>query len=275
MCRWLAYTGTPLLLEELLYKPVHSLIDQSLHAQLGAGPTNGDGVGVGWYGEHPTPGLYRSIEPAWSDRNLRELARQVRSGLFLAHVRASTGTEVQQTNCHPFRHGRWLWMHNGSIHGFKALKRELRFAVDTSLYDELAGSTDSEVFFFLALTFGLEHDPLGAVERAVGYIERVAQARGVAHAVRMTVAASDGERVWAFRYSSDGRPASLFHSVDVATLRLQFPENRILHALSDDSRLILSEPFGGLEGAWREVPQASYAIVGGGEDQIGPFSPRP
>jgi glutamine amidotransferase len=274
MCRWLAYTGTPLLLEELLYKPAHSLIDQSLHAQLGAASTNGDGVGVGWYGEHATPGLYRSIEPAWSDRNLRELARQVRSGLFLAHVRASTGTEVQQTNCHPFRHGRWLWMHNGSIQGFHAVKRDLRFAVDTSLYDELAGSTDSEAFFFLALTFGLEHDPLGAVERAVGFIERVAHAKGVKDPVRMTVGASNGERVWAFRYSSSGRPASLFHSIDVATLRMQFPENRVLHTLSDDSRLILSEPFGGLEGAWQEVPEASYAIVGGGEDQIGPFSPR-
>jgi len=275
MCRWLAYTGSPLLLEELLYKPAHSLIDQSLHAQLGAGATNGDGVGVGWYGEHAAPGLYRSIEPAWGDRNLRELARQVRSGLFLAHVRASTGSEVQQTNCHPFRHGRWLWMHNGSIQGFKAIKRELRFAVDVSLYDEMAGSTDSEVFFFLALTFGLDHDPVGAVERATGFIERTAQAKGVEHPIRMTVAASNGERVWAFRYSSDGRPASLFHSLDVATLRLQFPENRILHELSDDSRLILSEPFGGLEGAWREVPQASYAIVGGGEDRLGPFAPRP
>jgi predicted glutamine amidotransferase len=274
MCRWLAYTGTPLLLEELIYKPAHSLIDQSLHAQLGAGATNGDGVGVGWYGERAEPGLYRSIEPAWSDRNLRELARQVRSGLFLAHVRASTGTEVQQTNCHPFRHGRWLWMHNGSIQGFKALKRELRFAVDPSLYDELAGTTDSEVLFFLALTFGLEHDPLGAVERAVGYVERTAQAQGVQHPVRMTVGASDGQRVWAFRYASEGRPASLFHSVDVATLRLQFPDNRILHELSDDSRLILSEPFGGLEGAWKEVPESAYAIVGGGEDRIGSFSPR-
>ena len=275
MCRWLAYTGTPLLLEELLYKPAHSLIDQSLHARLGAGTTNADGVGVGWYGEHAAPGLYRSIEPAWSDRNLHEMARQVRSGLFLAHVRASTGTEVQQTNCHPFRYGRWLWMHNGAISHFQVLKRDLRFAVDPSLYGELAGSTDSEVLFFLALTFGLEHDPLGAVERAVGFVERVAQANGVDEPVRMTVGASNGARVWAFRYSSDGRPATLFHSVNVATLRQQFPESPILHELSDDSRLIVSEPFAGLEGAWQEVPESSYAIVGGGEDQIGRFSPRP
>lgn len=274
MCRWLAYTGTPLLLEELIYKPAHSIIDQSLHAQLGVGTTNGDGVGIGWYGEHRAPGLYRSIEPAWSDRNLREIAGQVRSPLFLAHVRASTGTEVQQTNCHPFRHGRWLWMHNGGIARFHELKRELELAVDPSLYAEIAGSTDSEVFFYLALTFGLEHDPPAAVERAVGLIERVGRARGVPHPLRMTVCASDGERVWAFRYASHGTAASLFHSIDVATLRAQYPDNPILHELSDQSRLIVSEPFAGLEGAWREVPPSSYAVVGRGEDVIRPFSPQ-
>src|SRR5579862_333452 len=148
MCRWLAYTGTPLLLEELLYKPAHSLIDQSLHAQLGVASTNGDGVGVGWYGEHAAPGLYRSIEPAWSDRNLREIAGQVRSGLFLAHVRSSTGAAVQQTNCHPFRFGKWLWMHNGEIEHFHTVRRELSLAIDAAIYADIEGSTDSEVFFF-------------------------------------------------------------------------------------------------------------------------------
>ena len=105
MCRWLAYSGTPVLLEELLYKPAHSLIDQSLHSRLGVETTNGDGFGVGWYGEGETPAVFKSVEPAWNDRNLHELARSVRSGLVFAHIRASTGTPVQQTNCHPFRHG--------------------------------------------------------------------------------------------------------------------------------------------------------------------------
>ena len=50
MCRWLAYSGTPVLLKDLLYKPKHSLIDQSLHSRLGVETTNGDGFGVGWYG---------------------------------------------------------------------------------------------------------------------------------------------------------------------------------------------------------------------------------
>jgi glutamine amidotransferase len=274
MCRWLAYLGTSLLLEDLLYKPTHSLIDQSLHAQLGALTTNGDGVGIGWYGEGAGPGLYRSIEPAWSDRNLREIAGQVRSPLFLAHVRASTGASVQQTNCHPFRFGKWLWMHNGEIEHFHRVKRELALAIDPSLYPDIAGSTDSEVFFFLALTFGLEHDPGGAVERAVGFIEHLGRAKGVSAPIRMTVAASNGERVWAFRYASRGRPASLFHSVNVATFRAQCPDNPILHELSDESRLVVSEPFAGLAGAWQEVPSSSYAVVGAGDDQIHPFAPR-
>ena len=274
MCRWLAYIGTPLRLEELLYKPQHSLIDQSLHAQKGAGTTNGDGVGVGWYGEGAGPGLYRGIEPAWGDRNLREIAGQVTSGLFLAHVRASTGAAVQQTNCHPFRFGKWLFMHNGEIEHFHSLKRELALAVDASLYADIAGSTDSELLFFLALTFGLEHDAPGAVERAVGYVEQVGHAHGVSAPVRMTVGVSDGDRVWAFRYASAGRPASLFHSVDPSTLREQYPDNPILHELSDASRLVVSEPFAGLAGAWREAPPSSCLVIGRGEDQILPFAPR-
>jgi len=274
MCRWLAYIGTPLLLDELLYRPPHSLIDQSLHAQHGAGTTNGDGVGVGWYDEGRGPGLYRSIEPAWSDHNLREIAGRIRSRLFFAHVRSSTGSPVQQTNCHPFRHESWLWMHNGSVAGYHDIKRDLLLAVDPALYPDIAGSTDSEAFFFLALTFGLDHDPPRAVERAVGYIERLGRDRGIDHPIRLTVGASNGEKVWAFRYSSDRRSASLYHAINVATLRSQYPDNPILHDLSDDSRLVVSEPFGGLAGAWREVPESSYAVVGLGEDHIRPFVPQ-
>jgi predicted glutamine amidotransferase len=111
--------------------------------------------------------------PTWNDRNLRELAGRIRARLVFAHIRASSGTPVRQTNCHPFRHGKWLWMHNGSIARFQYVKREIMLAVDPSLDADIEGSTDSEVFFFLALTFGLENNPPTAVERAVGFIERV------------------------------------------------------------------------------------------------------
>lgn len=275
MCRWLAYSGSPVLLEELLYKPQNSLVVQSLHSRLGVEPTNGDGFGVGWYGAAETPGLFRSTEPAWNDVNLRDLAAHISSRLVFSHIRASTGSPVQQTNCHPFRHGQWLWMHNGVISGFREMKRDLAVAVDPALFPDIAGSTDSEMFFFLALTFGLVDDPPTAVGRAVGLIEDVARRMDVAFPMQMTVATTDGETVWAFRYSSEGRSRSLFHSTDVSTLRHQYPDNEVLHRLSDTSRLVVSEPLGDLRGAWREVPESTCLTVRGGEEQLQPFAPLP
>ena len=191
MCRWLAYSGSPLLIEDILYKPAHSLIAQSLHSTLGAEATNGDGFGIGWYGAGDNPGVFRSIEPAWNDRNLRELSGHIESPIVFAHIRASSGSPVQQTNCHPFRFGNWLWMHNGVIYEFAQVKRDLVLAVDPSLYPNIEGSTDSEVFFFLALTLGLEEDPPGAVARAVGLIEETGRRHGVEHPIQMTVATTD------------------------------------------------------------------------------------
>ena len=275
MCRWLAYSGSPVLIKELLLDPKHSLIDQSLHARLGAETTNGDGFGIGWYGVGDTPGVFHSIEPAWNDRNLRDLAGHIRSPLVLAHIRASSGSPVQQTNCHPFRHGRWLWMHNGVLRDFPRVKRELVLAVDPSLYPQIEGSTDSETFFFLALTLGLEHDPPAAVERAVGLIEATGRRHGVQQPIQMTVATTDGTRVWAFRYSSEGQSRSLFYSTAVSTLRHQYPDNPVLHGLSDETRIIVSEPLGDLAGAWNEVPESSYGVIQQGQDELHPFMPRP
>ncbi len=274
MCRWLAYSGSPVRLDELLYKPDHSLIDQSLHSRLGVETTNGDGFGVGWYGTERNPGIYRSIEPAWNERNLREIADHVTSPLVFAHIRASTGTPVQQTNCHPFRHENWLWMHNGAIHEFEAMKRDLTLAVDPTLFTSIQGSTDSEMLFFLALTFGLEDDPPAAVERAVGFVEATARRHAIEHPVQMTVATTDGENVWAFRYSSEGRSRSLFFSTDVLVLRGLHPDNVRLQELGEESRLIVSEPLGDLEGAWNEVPESVWGVIRPGADDLQPFTPQ-
>jgi glutamine amidotransferase len=275
MCRWLAYSGSPILLDELLYKPQYSLIDQSMHSRLGVETTNGDGVGVGWYGpDGGIPALFRGIGPAWGDANLRELAGAVSSPVFLAHIRASTGTPVQQTNCHPFRHGRWLWQHNGALASFDVVKRDLMLAVDPELYPTMVGSTDSELMFHLALTFGLEDDPVAAVERMVGFVEDTGRRHGVEHPVQMTVGTTDGERVWAFRYSSVGNSRSLFFSTAVATLRTMYPDNETLHRVSDQTRIIVSEPLGELVGAWQPVPESSYGVVQDGADRLAPFRPR-
>jgi predicted glutamine amidotransferase len=275
MCRWLAYSGSPILLEELLYKPDHSLIDQSLHARLGVETTNGDGFGVGWYGaSSEAPAVFRSVEPAWNDRNLREIAAHVESHLFLAHIRASTGTAVQQTNCHPFQYGRWLWVHNGLVREFPRLKRDLALAVDESLYPFIEGSTDSELLFYLALTLGLEDDPPGAVEQMVGMVEQAGSRKGVQYPLQMTIATTEGKNVWAFRYSSEGKSRSLYFSTDIRTVREMYPERSRLQEVSDESRIIVSEPVVDLPGAWNEVPESSYGLVREGEDELHEFRPR-
>jgi predicted glutamine amidotransferase len=275
MCRWLAYSGSPILLEELLYKPDHSLIDQSLHSRLGVETTNGDGFGVGWYGAtSETPAVFRSIEPAWNDRNLREVATHVESPMFLAHIRASTGTAVQQTNCHPFRFGKWLWVHNGLVREFPRVKRELALVVDKSLFSYIEGSTDSELLFYLALTLGLEDDPPGAVERMIGLVEETGRRQGIENPIQMTIGTANGANVWAFRYSSEGKSRSLYYSTNVRTLREMYPERPRLQEVSDESRIIVSEPIVELAGAWNEVPESSYGLVCEGEDQLHTFRPR-
>src|ERR1700738_2023732 len=103
MCRWIAYRGETISLEQYVTAPAHSLVVRSQRALESTASTNGDGFGMGWYGEHPEPGLYREVRPAWSDENLRYLCRHIRSHLYFAHVRAATGTPVMRPNCHPFR----------------------------------------------------------------------------------------------------------------------------------------------------------------------------
>ena len=218
--------------------------------------------------------MFHSVEPAWNDRNLKDLSQHLVSPLVFAHIRASTGGAIQQTNCHPFRYGRWLWMHNGLIREFASVKRDLAFAVDPSLYPLIEGSTDSELFFYLALTLGLSDDPPTAVERAVGLIEATGRARGVENPIQMTVATSEGSSLWVFRYSSERNSRSLFYSTDIETLRAQYPENPTLHKLSAYSRLVVSEPLGDLAGAWNDVPESSCGIVQEGQHELRPFTPQ-
>jgi predicted glutamine amidotransferase len=261
MCRWMAWLGQPVLIEELLFKTQHGIVDQSLHARMGAEPTNGDGFGLGWYGSGEGPAVYRSISPAWADPNLRELAAHTESSLFLTHVRAAIGSPVQETNCHPFRRGRWLFVHNGYIADFHLLRRDLMLAVDPGLFAEINGSTDTEVVFHLALTFGLEDDPVAALERTVGVIESAAEARGVKGAVQATFGVSDGESLWAVRYSTEGPARSLFASADAEALRRLYPDNPRFKRLGADDRLIVSEPFSDLPGVWHEIPEATAVTV--------------
>lgn len=245
MCRFVAYRGAPIFLEELVARPEHSLVQQSLHAERAHTVTNGDGFGIGWYGEKQEPAVYREVMPAWSDENLLALTATVRSGLFFAHVRAATGGGIARSNCHPFRMGPYLFMHNGQIGGYSWVRRALESLLPDHLYAHRKGATDSELLFLLALSRiedGLE--PGDAVMWALGEARHEMRRHGISDPLRFAAALSDGQQLHVFRMSSDDRPPSLYlnqgpHGVTVA-----------------------SEPLAGDEADWRLVSAGSVLTIG-------------
>jgi predicted glutamine amidotransferase len=243
MCRFLAYKGEPIFLSELVCAPAHSLVHQSLHACEAKTGTNGDGFGIGWYGERPAPGLYREIRPAWSDENLRSLCDQVRSSLFFAHVRASTGTSTTRANCHPFAQGHHLFMHNGQIGGYGRIKRRLEALIPDDLYESRVGTTDSEAIFLVALANGLREEPVAAMARTLRQIRILMEEAGVAEALRFTAAFTDGSSLWAYRWASDAHPPTLYWREEGANL------------------LVVSEPIDDRHRGWREVPKGCTLVA--------------
>jgi glutamine amidotransferase len=178
---------------------------------------------------------------------------------------------VQETNCHPFRHGNWLFVHNGEIFEIEKFRKRLVEAVADELFTEMLGTTDSEVMFYLALTFGLESDPPGALARMAGFVERTGAAHGVDEALWMTVGVTDGRTLHTVRYASDGRAPTLYYTRDVEDVYRLNPELR--GRFSPTTRLVASEPTGDAKGAWVEAPQGSYVRVCEGKVEVRPFAP--
>ena len=243
MCRLLAYLGAPTFLSEHVERPPRSLIAQSLTAAEAKTVTQGDGVGIGWYGERAEPGAYREARPAWSDENLRALCRQIRARLFFAHVRAATGTDASRANCHPFSSGRRLFMHNGQIGGYGRIRRRVEALIDDRVYDARLGTSDSEAIFLAALSEGLEADPAAAFESVLASVARLQRAQGIRAPLRFSACHTDGHTLHAFRWASDDRCPSLY-----------------LRRLADGV-LVVSEPYDDDRDAWEAVPPNSVLTV--------------
>ncbi|MFN3524613.1 MAG: class II glutamine amidotransferase [Paracoccus sp. (in: a-proteobacteria)] len=256
MCRWAAYMGQPIFIEDIVSRPAHSLIRQAQGALRCHTPVNADGFGLVWYGERPEPGLYRDVMPAWSDPNLRSLVANVRSGLFMAHVRASTGTATSRNNCHPFAVGRWSFMHNGQFGGYDSYRRDADLLIPDAFYPHRKGATDSEALFLIALGEGLDADPQGAMQRAMARLTALALRRGSAPHVRAACAFSDGQRLYALRHASDEHAPSLYH---------RWSDSR-------QGWAVVSEPLETDEEDWLEVPPGSFCIFDRDRVQILPFS---
>jgi glutamine amidotransferase len=243
MCRWIAYRGTPIALESYVTAPVHSLIEQSRRARESTDSLNGDGFGLGWYGDKDEPGLYREIRPAWSDENLRHLTRHIHSHLFFGHVRASTGTPITRPNCHPFSFGKWLFMHNGQVGDWSLVRRKVEQLIPDSHYRARLGTTDSEALFLAILGAGAERDPIGATARTLATVADMVRASGTKEPVRFTSALSDGETLWAFRYATNDTANSLYYR--------EFPDNVV----------IVSEPLDQDRSHWKPVPPGHLIVA--------------
>lgn len=258
MCRWAAWTGAPIFLSDLVTAPAHSLIEQSRAADECKTATNADGFGVAWYGARPEPGLYRDVYPAWSDPNLRSLCGQVQSGLFMAHVRASTGTATSRDNCHPFVVGRWSFMHNGQIGGFEKIRKQVDMGISDELYPYRKGATDSEAMFLMALAGGLDDDPVGAMARAAGQLQRMSETHGAAPHLRLSVAFSDGKRLFVMRDASDRRAPTIYYRWCPAR----------------GGYMVVSEPLDADGPDWQALPSGTAAIFENGTVELQQIAPH-
>jgi glutamine amidotransferase len=251
MCRWIAYRGEPTPLEQYVTAPAHSLVVQSLQALESTASTNGDGFGMGWYGEHAEPGLYREVRPAWSDENLRYLCRHIRSPLYFAHVRASTGTPITRPNCHPFACGRWLFMHNGLIGNWSRLRRKVEALIPDDFYGSRIGTTDSEAVFLAILGAGADKDPVGATTRTLAALTDMLEPN---EPLRFTAALANGRDLYAFRYSAHDNANTLYYRE------------------SGENIVVVSEPLDADRSHWKPVPPSHMIVAQAGKPvTLAPF----
>jgi predicted glutamine amidotransferase len=254
MCRWIAYSGDTIALEHYVTEPAHSLVSQSIHALESTASTQGDGFGLGWYGDHPEPGLYREVRPAWSDENLRYLCRHIRSHLFFAHVRAATGTPITRPNCHPFACRRWMFMHNGYVGGWPRLRRRVEGLIPDEIYPSRTGTTDSEALFLAIVGAGIDGDPVAATARVLSTLRDMLMEGGNNDALRFTAALANGRDLYAFRFAVNDASNTLYYRAGAG------------------GSVVVSEPLDGNPENWIPVPPNHMLIARGGEaSQLLPF----
>lgn len=271
MCRFLAYKGRPILLDELLYQPKNSLIQQSACAHEAEEPLNGDGFGVGWYTPSLStePGLYVSVRPAWNDRNLRYLCRHIRTGALCAHVRAASEGEVSEANCHPFHYKQYLFMHNGGLGSFNRIKRIIRRRLSDEIYDWLRGQTDSEHLFAMILenikAHPGPHDAqtlAGILEQTIRQIQEIKKEHGVDESCYVNCVLTDGKVMVAARYVSDPtEKASTLYYSEGHHYECQDGVCMMKQGGGDQSVLIVSEKLTREQTDWREIPTNHLCLV--------------
>ncbi len=271
MCRLMAYKGTPILIDELLYQPKNSLINQSTNAKEIEEPLNGDGFGIGWYSKElsPEPATFVSVSPAWNNRNLRNLAPRIKTDCLVAHVRAASVGEVSESNCHPFQYKNLLMAHNGGVENFNLIKRKLREPLSNELYNWIKGQTDSEHIFAYFINYlqnnhqKVTSDSVAdSLENTYRFLTSIMLEVGIKEAAFLNMVVTDGEFMVGTRYVSNAteEALTLYHSegnryvVEDGVTRLEAPED------DDHAVLIVSEKLtDGKE--WTLIPKNYLVMV--------------
>ncbi|MBI1301203.1 MAG: class II glutamine amidotransferase [Alphaproteobacteria bacterium] len=273
MCRWIAYSGKPIFMDELMTKPSHSLVEQSFDTELNLKAdgsiwaTNGDGFGVGWYNPRlEEPGVFKGNRPAWNDENLHELCRSTESHIFFGHIRASTNGKVQRSNSHPFKYKNWLFQHNGDVLNFSEIKRELQFELDPELFKQIQGTTDSETCFYLALHYGITENSKQGLERMIQRVEKAQKDNGLELGVSFSVAVTDGKTLYTLRYASGlDSNKTQFYSTDTTCVE---DMAGTCHKLPDGGVIVVSEPLDRSSDKWVEVPENGFTTIRAGNVKI-------
>jgi glutamine amidotransferase len=273
MCRLLAYMGTPIIVDKLLYQPKNSLINQSINARELEEPLNGDGFGIGWYVPEVNyePVTFVSVYPAWNNRNLRNLAPKIKTECLIAHVRAASVGDVSESNCHPFQYKNLLMMHNGGVENFGNIKRHIRQPLSDELYNWIKGQTDSEHIFAYLLNylFRKEHDVVSmesvteAFEYTYSNLKKMMAENGITEPAYLNMVMTNGLFTVGTRYVSDPKeePLTLYYSegskyiCEDGVCRMLDPEER------DQAVLVVSEKLTDEKKDWKEVPKNHFVMV--------------
>jgi len=272
MCRFTLYLGPSIPVGSLVTEPSHSLIRQSYESREREEPLNGDGFGVAWYAPEmrETPGLFRSITPAWNNANLLSLAGVVRSHCILAHVRAATQVKsVSEVNCHPFCSGPFAFAHNGDLGAFRAIRRPLLALLSDRAFEVIQGNTDSEHLFALFLDRVSELPaPLSAekladaLRRAFDQALELVERHGGGESSFLNVAVTNGRCAVVSRFTtlagSEGESLHLDHGrryvCERGKCRMLDPED------GQGAVLVSSEPLS-RDPAWAIVPPNHLVLV--------------
>jgi predicted glutamine amidotransferase len=267
----MAYKGTPIIIDKLLYQPKNSLINQSIHAREIEEPLNGDGFGIGWYVPELNyePITFVSVNPAWNNRNLRNLAPKIKTDCMIAHVRAASVGDVSESNCHPFQYKNMLMAHNGGVEEFGKIKRHMRTPLSDELYNWIKGQTDSEhIFAFMLNELFKNHNSVSpeavvdAFERTFRELKKLMSEHGIKEEAYLNMVFTNGLFLVATRYCTDPKeePLTLYHSegsryvVEDGVTRMEAPDD------DDQAVLVVSEKLTD-DAYWTSIPANHFVIV--------------